>query len=213
MRTKNAESPALFRTYPIRGNASDNCFIWEAARATTAAITFFEPINICGPDGISEEFTDGGLMWNNPVKVVIEEGARVFGPDRRVACVLSIGTGHQGSIGLGDANWYQPLLPKNAIDLLKKLATDCEQKAAECEKQYSHLQKLYYRFNVDHGLENMSMADWKMLSTVKAHTKSYLQKPSVGGRLDEVIDVLRTRRADVTAAQLCMVQTSSSSRM
>jgi predicted acylesterase/phospholipase RssA len=210
MRTKNAERPALFRTYPIRGSATDNCFIWEAARATTAAITFFKPISICGRDGISEEFTDGGLKWNNPVKVVIEEGARVFGPDRRVACVVSIGTGHQGTIGLGDADWYQALLPKNAIELLKKLATDCEEKVAECEKQYGHLPGLYYRFNVEHGLEHVSLADWKMLPTVKTHTKVYLEKPSVECRLDQVVDVLRTRPAGVTAAQLCMVQTSSS---
>jgi hypothetical protein len=209
MRVKNAESPALFRTYIVRGGASDNCFIWEAARATTAALTFFKSISIRGPDGISEEFCDGGLKWNNPVKVVIEEGLKVFGPERRVACVVSIGTGHQSATGLADPDWYQALLPKNVINLLKDLATNCEDKAIECEKQYGNLPGLYYRFNVEHGLEKVSLADWKMLSTVKAHTKSYLAKPSVEGKLNQLVEVLRTRRANITTAQLCTVQTSS----
>jgi predicted acylesterase/phospholipase RssA len=209
MRTKNAAGPALFRTYPVRGNENPNCLIWEAARATTAAPTFFKSINICGPDGISEEFTDGGLKWNNPVKVLIEEGARVFGNERRVACVVSIGTGHRSAIGLRDADWYQALLPRNVIGLLKELATDCEEKASECEKQYGHLPGLYYRFNVEHGLENVSLADWKMLSTMKAHTKAYLQEPLVERKLNQLVDVLQTRSANITAAQLCMIPTSS----
>jgi predicted acylesterase/phospholipase RssA len=209
MRTKNAAAPTLFRTYRVRGNENANCFIWEAARATTAALTFFKSISIYGPDGISEEFTDGGLKWNNPVKVVIEEGARVFGSERKVACVVSIGTGHQSAIGLRDADWYQALLPKNAIDLLKDLATDCEEKVSECEKQYGHIPGLYYRFNVEHGLEHVSLADWKMLSTVKAHTKAYLQEPLVERKLDKLVAVLRTRSANITATQLCMISTSS----
>ena len=209
MRTKNAASPALFRTYTVRGNANDNCFIWEAARATTAAVTFFKSIRICGPDGISEEFTDGGLKWNNPIKVVIEEGKRVFGPERRVACVVSIGTGHRSAVGLADADWYQALLPKNAIDLLQKLALDCEDKAIECEKQYGQLPGLYYRFSVEHGLENVSLADWKLLSEVKTHTKAYLEMPLVEGKLNQLVDVLRSRNASITTAQLCTVHISA----
>jgi len=210
MRAKNAAAPALLRTYFVRDNENLDCFIWEAARATTAAPTFFKSISIRGPDGISEEFTDGGLKWNNPVKVVIEEGAKVFGDKRRVACVVSIGTGHQSAIGLRDADWYQALLPKNVIDLLKNLATDSEEKASECEKQYGHLPGLYYRFNVEHGLENVSLNEWEKISEVKAHTKAYLQEPLVERKLNQLVDVLRTRSANITATQLCMIPISSS---
>lgn len=44
--------------------------IWEAARATSAASTFFEPISI-GDHG--ERFTDGALIHNNPVFQVYKE--------------------------------------------------------------------------------------------------------------------------------------------
>jgi hypothetical protein len=208
MRVDNAASPALFRTYTVRGNASDNCFIWEAARATTAALTFFKSIGIRSTDGIEQEFCDGGLRWNNPVHVVIEEGERVFGPKRRVACIVSIGTGHQSTIGLKDADWYQALLPKNVIHLLKCLATDCEEKEEECEKRYGGLPGLYYRFNVDHGLEKVSLADWEMLGTVKTHTISYLAKRPVERKLDQLVDILRTRQGNVTTAVLSTVQIS-----
>ncbi|KAI9769204.1 MAG: hypothetical protein M1840_004333 [Geoglossum simile] len=39
-----------FRTYKTRDNANANCEIWEAARATTAAPTFFKRIAI-GEEG------------------------------------------------------------------------------------------------------------------------------------------------------------------
>ena len=209
MRTKNAAAPAQFRTYRVRDNQESDCFIWEAARATTAAPTIFRSMRIFGPGGIPEEFTDGGLKWNNPVRVVIEEGSRVFGDERRVACVVSIGTGHPSAIGLRDADWYQALLPKNVIDLLKDLATDCEDKASDCEKQYDRLPGLYYRFNVQHGLENVSLEKYKMLSEVTTHTKTYLQEPLVERKLNQLVDVLRTRSANATAAQLRMILTSS----
>ena len=208
MRIKNAASPELFRTYTVGGHANYNCFIWEAARATTAALTFFKSISIRGKDGLEEEFCDGGLKWNNPVQVVIKEGEKVFGPKRRVACIVSIGTGHQSAIGLKHANWYQALLPENAINLLKDLATDCEDKAEECQKRYGDVPSLYSRFNVDHGLEEVSWADWDMLGDVKTHTRSYLEKQLVDQKLDQLVDILRTRQGNVTTAELSTVQIS-----
>ncbi len=69
-----------------------NCRIWEAARATSAAPTFFKRIEI-GPSGSGIEYVDAGLGCNNPIKQVIEEAVRVFGEDSEVACIVSIGAG------------------------------------------------------------------------------------------------------------------------
>jgi hypothetical protein len=205
MRVKNAASPALFRTYPVRTHASDNCFIWEAARATLAALSLFKSIRIRGTDGIEEEFCDAELKWNNPVKVVIEEGERVFGPKRRVACIVSIGTGQKPAIGIEDT---QALLPISVIHLMERLARDCEGNEEECEKQFGGTPGLYYRFNIQHGPQKASLplADWKTLATVKAHTTTYIQKRSVGQKIDQLIDKLRNRQGDVTTAQLSTFQ-------
>ena len=56
-----------FRSYQSTRGSSDllrKTKIWEAARATSAAPSFFDSIKI-GEYG--EEFTDGGTGANNPV--------------------------------------------------------------------------------------------------------------------------------------------------
>src|ERR1700690_2286849 len=88
----HTSSPRIFRTYEVRSNQSYNCEIWEAARATSAAPTFFKRIRI-GEKGLEEEFVDGGLGCNNPIRQVLEEAEIAFGPGRRIACIVSIGTG------------------------------------------------------------------------------------------------------------------------
>ncbi|KIM42400.1 hypothetical protein M413DRAFT_43952, partial [Hebeloma cylindrosporum] len=61
----NANIPVFFRSYPSRETHS-GCKIWEAARATSAAPTFFKRIEI----GRAQPFIDGGLGRNNPSRVV-----------------------------------------------------------------------------------------------------------------------------------------------
>lgn len=63
--------------------------IWQVARATTAAPTFFSPIEIEGA-----KFTDGALLSNNPTLEVLKEAA-LFRDRGNTAfcCILSIGTG------------------------------------------------------------------------------------------------------------------------
>lgn len=49
------------------------CRIWEAARATSAASTFFDPIEI-GP----QRYVDGALRHNNPIEKADEESRGLF---------------------------------------------------------------------------------------------------------------------------------------
>jgi predicted acylesterase/phospholipase RssA len=98
MPANNMEYPRRFRTYPVRALASANCQIWEAARATSAAPTFFKRIEIDDGSGGKEEFIDGGLRCNNPTKQVLEEAKAIFSHSRLVGCIVSIGTGHPGTI-------------------------------------------------------------------------------------------------------------------
>jgi predicted acylesterase/phospholipase RssA len=63
--------------------------IWEAARATSAATTFFKPITIG-----DETFIDGATGANNPVRYMLAEARDVFNngkPSRRtIIDVLSL---------------------------------------------------------------------------------------------------------------------------
>jgi predicted acylesterase/phospholipase RssA len=58
--------------------------IWEAARATSAAMKYFEPIKIAGV-----EYRDGGLMYNNPIAMLHAEACDVF--EGREQVIVSLG--------------------------------------------------------------------------------------------------------------------------
>ncbi|KAF8573609.1 FabD/lysophospholipase-like protein [Ramaria rubella] len=117
--------PRLFRTYETPKYATFNCTIWEAARATSAAPTFFKRI-VIGPPGSSEHYIDGGIGCNNPIKQVLEEAEVIF-PGRKVACIISIGTGQPQTIGMPPPSLFQRVLPLDVIQVLRSISTDCEQ--------------------------------------------------------------------------------------
>ena len=83
--------PTIFRSYIVQGEPRTRCPIWEAARATTAAPTFFKSMSIGTPP---IQYVDGGLGANNPSRLALRECRSIWGPDTKV-CLLSIGTGHQ----------------------------------------------------------------------------------------------------------------------
>ena len=92
-----ASGPRRFQTYRVPRNQSCDYKIWEAAQATSAAPTLFKRIEIGSP-GMQEEFVDAGVGCNNPVKQIEEKAELNFGPDRNVACIVSIGTGRASVI-------------------------------------------------------------------------------------------------------------------
>lgn len=185
----NWAHPRLFRTYKVPKNPSADCKIWEAARATTAAPTFFKGIEISGGGGIKERFIDAGVKCNNPAKQVVEEARNLFGDKRRLV-VISIGSGHPGVIGLPKPDAFQRILPVQLMKALANIATDCEEVATELEKQYDKLPDTYLRFNVTHGAGQVSLEEWKKISEVITHTRSYLEDLTVGKGVDLTVQSL-----------------------
>jgi len=92
-------SPTLFRSYPGVGlGNTDGCAIWQAARATTAASTFFKPIIIN-----DVTYLDGAIAtFSNPAELAVEEVRRIW-PGCEIALLLSIGTGAQVPIDVNSA--------------------------------------------------------------------------------------------------------------
>jgi hypothetical protein len=84
--------PKLFRSYSIPGQPASKCKIWEAARATTAAPTFFKAMTIEDPPpGLT--LVDGGMGHNNPAQLAHEEIVRIWPGCQPF--IVSIGTGKQ----------------------------------------------------------------------------------------------------------------------
>ncbi|KAH7012172.1 acyl transferase/acyl hydrolase/lysophospholipase [Microdochium trichocladiopsis] len=155
--------PTLFKTYDT-STALDGCTIWQVARATSAATTFFKPIKV-GRDEI--EFIDAGFGYNNPCELLIGEAQRQF-PDHGQMQVLSIGTG-LGDVVEISSSWT------SIIKALKQMATSSERVATELHDRYRG-SGCYYRFNVEQGLRDVTLSDWEKSSTISAHTLNYLKK-------------------------------------
>ncbi|KAF1849072.1 FabD/lysophospholipase-like protein [Cucurbitaria berberidis CBS 394.84] len=138
-----------------------NIPIWQVARATTAAPTYFDPVPIQ-----NNTFGDGGLGSNNPVQEIFWEVATMHGNNASVInLVVSIGTGQADSVKL------HPSGPKKVISYFtatKALATESEQKHAAMgaliETTESSDAVHYQRFNLssEQGLKNMKLDEWKI---------------------------------------------------
>lgn len=168
--------PVLLRSYrPIRESPDlyNIAKIWEVARATSAATTFFEPIRI---GRSQEEFVDGGLGANNPVEELWQDAADAFcDADREklvknVCTVVSIGTGIQNYRKFGDN-------PLSIGNTLLHLATETDKTAETFRKSNPQLYNSarLFRFNVGRGLAEIGLEEASERSQIKGMTDQYLK--------------------------------------
>jgi hypothetical protein len=164
--------------------------IWEAARATSAAPTYFKPVK-------SEQvcFTDGGLLSNNPIVDVFQEAAsfRDLG-DTAFGCIVSIGTG----VSQTSKPWHNGILATQRA-LVASLATS----DATVDSQMKHLLQdseldRYWRFEPQ-GIR------------LRLATLKFLDDTVAKQRLSKVARVLvrrRKERADTPAWESFAIQVS-----
>ncbi|KAI1844010.1 hypothetical protein JX266_009876 [Neoarthrinium moseri] len=172
----------LFRSYPLgagRGSTTTTgCTIWEAARATSAAATFFDPL-IIG----SQAYVDGATGLNNPVEVVLDE-AKAIWPNAlsRIHTIVSIGTGVPPPNDFGDNL-------KGIAQTLKAIATDTEQTHRRFFNIHGDLglQDRYFRFNVIHGLSGVRLDDHGKIPIIEASTKAYISSPETQAQVVQLI--------------------------
>lgn len=96
-------TPSLFKSWRARGqrwdcdaeteNAADKDFrLWEVARATSAAPTYFEPVRVEARSGKIRALIDGGVYANNPAMEAYVAARRIF-PQENDIVLVSLGTG------------------------------------------------------------------------------------------------------------------------
>jgi predicted acylesterase/phospholipase RssA len=118
------KNPVAIRDYTPAGEENhDQATIVEAALATSAASTFFPPVQIGAC-----QYVDGALGSNNPVAILWKEAQDLWAPDdgqikARLNCVLSIGTGRSSFKKVDTKVWG--FLTKT----LKDLVTETEETA------------------------------------------------------------------------------------
>ncbi|KAK5997022.1 Intracellular membrane-associated calcium-independent phospholipase A2 gamma-like protein [Cladobotryum mycophilum] len=155
----------------------DRVRIWEAARATSAATSFFEP---CVIDGKS--FVDGATGANNPIHQLWAEASSIYGDhdggtwklEDHLRCLVSIGTGTPSSKPFGPDM-------KEVAASLRAIATSAESVAQTFEREHPHLvnKGVYFRFNVTNGLQGIGLEEANRLREIEALTSNYCASPAV----------------------------------
>lgn len=179
------------RSYSIPQKRDIRATICQAALATSAATTFFNPVYI----GV-RKFADGALGANNPVDEVEGEASDIWclktgNLKPLVKCFVSIGTGNPGNKAIDDKMWK--FLSKTLVDL----ATQTEHTERKfVDKWRQHFDEgRYFRFNVDHGLQNVGLAEYCEQGAIEAATDSYLDHRSQVVRLRDCIQNLKLKQS------------------
>ncbi|KAK4251063.1 kinesin light chain [Corynascus novoguineensis] len=161
--------------------------IWQACRATSATTTFFDPIAI-GP--VPEEFVNGSLSANNPVCTLWNQAQDVWGDQLQgnLQCIVSIGTGVPALVPVRDdlsGIWAT----------YRELVTETEKTAEQFRRDKSDLddEGRYYRFNVDHGLEEIGLEESKNREEIAAATQRYVESQAVFKQLQACAGAIARR--------------------
>ncbi|KAF9768988.1 hypothetical protein IL306_013653 [Fusarium sp. DS 682] len=169
--------------------------ISQAARATSAATTFFDPVSI---DGM--EFVDGALGANNLVDQLEEEAMEIWCPvtgnlKPLVKCFISIGTGSLSTYNIDDR-------VDKFVAVLAKMATDAEKIAESSLKRWRqhYDQNRYFRFNVDHGLQSVGMKEYKKKGEIQAATYRYLDSHMQSIMVRKCVENLTLKNSEIASS-------------
>jgi hypothetical protein len=148
-----------------------------------------------------EPFVDAGLGCNNPIKQILNEAELLF-PHQHIACIISIGTGHVTTTGLPAPSLLNNVIPLSVAEVLKKITTECEATAEETERRFRSVANFYFRFNVEQGMQSVTLAQWERLPEVTTHTLQHLRREKVDEMVTAAVIALRERRQVIAAAHL-----------
>lgn len=185
LQNQQAKSPQRLRTYPTGSEVI--CTIWQAARATSAAATFFDSITFGNPP---VEWIDAGLGNNNPAEQVLLEAQELWESDdgfdvkRDIGIFISIGTGipeafrpnKDKSVAESVMNDIAKRVgvPPEVIKQMKDIVTDSEKTHHNIAPRFRRKGfKTYYRFNVN-GIGNIDLGDYEKEEVLAVATNAYI---------------------------------------
>ena len=179
------------RSYTLPNKLNISATICEAALATSAATAFFDPVHVG-----ARKFEDGALGANNPVEEVEEEAANIWCSDSRelmslVKCFVSIGTGNPGRKAIED----------NMLKFLSKtlvgLVTETERTEKRMIARWARLfaEKRYFRLNVEQGLQDVGLAEYREQAKIETATEEYLDHTQQDGRVKECVTNLKGKQS------------------
>ncbi len=179
------------RSYTLHDESNIPTTIYQAALATSAATTFFEPVSIG-----NRTFADGGLGANNPVDEVEEEAANIWCSESvdlkpLVKCFLSIGTGNAGIKAFEDSIFK--FLGQTVVGIATETEETEKKFIARWRKHFD--ENRYFRFNVDQGLQTIGLDEYKKKGAIESATERYLVYQAQKNRVRDCIQNLKRKQS------------------
>ncbi|KAG9231981.1 acyl transferase/acyl hydrolase/lysophospholipase [Amylocarpus encephaloides] len=170
---QDTKSIVRLRSYALPEESNIPATICQATLATSAATTFFEPVRIG-----NRMFADGGLGANNPVDEVEGEAANIWCSED------------------GD---LKPL--KSIFKFLGQTVVSIATETEETERKFiakwrKHFDNnRYFRFNVDQGLQDIGLEEYRKQGPMEAATDRYLVNQAQKNRVRDCMQNLRLKQS------------------
>lgn len=166
----NKAKPVLFRTYHTPTHPASPCPIWQAARATSAAPTWFSPQSIN-----NVLYIDGGVGHNNPTLLALKEIKNLYpGGDQEIGMILSLGTGTKFDISAKNPMKACIGYTTGSVGIHHQM----EDRFGRCYRSEGGDQ-VYFRFDVPEIGSTVSLGDWDRIKFLEGETRKYLDTEEV----------------------------------
>lgn len=182
---------------------SGRCWLemFEAARATSAAPTYFKPFR-----KDNNSYTDGGVGFNSPVELLYDKTFALLSANSKknsvainecpIAYIVRIGTGKMPDLPLPNPNAQRVFRLKNDIDSIIEQASDTENAHHRMENICRRLNIPYYRFNPELK-ERVGLPETASLDDLYEKTNDYMN------RNVEQVNQLCALFSETTCSMLC----------
>jgi len=183
-------TPFFFKSWYAKNPDKENYDfpMWQVARATSAAPTYFEPckIEVNNADGVDYySLIDGGVYANNPAMCAYAEAKVLFGSDNIL--MVSLGTGeltrsiqYDNAKGWGLAMWAKPVLD---------IMFDGESSTVDYQVRQLLTNKNYYRIQASLaqlGKDDLDDASEGNLHELKLLGQSLIEEWQRNGNLEKL---------------------------
>ncbi|KAI0412123.1 hypothetical protein F5X98DRAFT_23177 [Xylaria grammica] len=211
-----ATDDVILRSYDIsfaswRSDPLFNCLIREAARATVAVPSLFDPVTIGGSQFMSGgRSTGGGLGIDNPINTVYKEIENVWGLGH-LPIIVSIGAARpysDAALGM----MAHKTLGRATADVIDAIASSAEFTASQFARNYRDyvVKGCYFRFNPKTDL----VLEWVDVPSLEAQTVAHLESSVDREYFEMCASTLQHRQPDVhlrdIQIQLSMGEATSS---
>jgi hypothetical protein len=158
-----------------------------------ATPSYFAPVKI---ERSQQSFVGGSVGANNPTRELLKEASAVFGNEKRVAQIISVGC------GIPPAQSLEAMTNEAGPSrLLKEIPIDCHTVATELAARLYDVEA-YLRLSVDKGIGNIEMDQWRMLGDIEVHTARYIESQTISHALDASLKRSTQGSGTVTLGQL-----------